>query len=146
MLGRFVGAALLVRADARRLLATAAGVAALLLAVTMASHGSVAMWSVLAIGLVKSVLFPTIFTTAIERLGALTGRASSLLIMAIVGGAVVPLLQGALADRIGIQHAFVLPLACYAYIGWYGLRGSRLPAEGPAPLGEAAVVPVGPVQ
>jgi FHS family L-fucose permease-like MFS transporter len=104
------------------------------------------MWSVIAIGLFNSVMFPTIFTTAIERMGPLTGRASSLLIMAIVGGAIVPLLQGALADRIGIQHAFVLPLACYAYIGWYGLRGSRLPAEGPAPLGEAAVVPVGPVQ
>jgi FHS family L-fucose permease-like MFS transporter len=70
-------------------------------------------------------MFPTIFTTAIERLGPLTGRASSLLIMAIVGGAVVPLAQGFLADHVGIQHAFVLPMACYAYIAWYGLRGSR---------------------
>jgi FHS family L-fucose permease-like MFS transporter len=58
----------------------------------------------------------------------MTGRASSLLIMAIVGGALVPLAQGALADRIGIQHAFALPLLCYAYIGWYALRGSRLSA------------------
>ena len=125
MIGRFAGAALLVRADARRLLATAAGVAALLLATTMASGGAVAMWSVLAIGLFNSVMFPTIFTTAIEGLGPLTGRASSLLVMAIVGGAVVPLAQGFLADRIGIQHAFVLPMACYAYIAWYALRGSR---------------------
>jgi FHS family L-fucose permease-like MFS transporter len=93
----------------------------------MLSHGAVAMWSVLAIGLFNSVMFPTIFTTAIERLGPLTGRASSLLIMAIVGGAVVPLAQGFLADRIGVQHAFALPLACYAYIAWYGLRGSRVP-------------------
>ena len=125
MIGRFAGAALLVRADARRLLATAAGVAALLLATTMASGGAVAMWSVLAIGLFNSVMFPTIFTTAIEGLGPLTGRASSLLVMAIVGGAVVPLAQGFLADRIGIQHAFVLPMACYGYIAWYALRGSR---------------------
>ena len=78
----------------RILLATAAGVAALLLATTMASGGAVAMWSVLAIGLFNSVMFPTIFTTAIEGLGPLTGRASSLLVMAIVGGAVVPLAQG----------------------------------------------------
>jgi FHS family L-fucose permease-like MFS transporter len=125
MVGRFVGAALLVRTDARRLLATAAAIAALLLATTMSSQGAVAMWSVLAIGLFNSVMFPTIFTTAIEGLGALTGRASSLLIMAIVGGAVVPLLQGLLADRIGIQPAFALPMACYAYIAWYALRGSR---------------------
>jgi FHS family L-fucose permease-like MFS transporter len=146
MVGRFVGAALLTRVDARRLLAIAAAIACALLATTMLSRDGVAMWSVIAIGLFNSVMFPTIFTTAIERMGPLTGRASSLLIMAIVGGAIVPLLQGALADRIGIQHAFVLPLACYAYIGWYGLRGSRLPTEGPAPLGEAAVVPVGPLQ
>jgi FHS family L-fucose permease-like MFS transporter len=98
------------------------------------------MWSVLAIGLFNSVMFPTIFTTAIERLGPLTSRASSLLIMGIVGGAVVPLLQGALADRIGIQPAFVLPMACYAYIAWYGLRGSRAPD--PLPAGNAAAAAV----
>jgi FHS family L-fucose permease-like MFS transporter len=129
MVGRFIGAALLTRVDARRLLALASAIACALLATTMLSRDAVAMWSVLAIGLFNSVMFPTIFTTAIERLGTLTGRASSLLVMAIVGGAVVPLLQGVLADRIGIQLAFVLPLACYVYIAWYGLRGSRLPAE-----------------
>ncbi len=129
MIGRFIGAALLTRVDARRLLTLFAVIACALLAITMASRDGVAMWSVLAIGLFNSIMFPTIFTTAIERLGALTSRASSLLVMAIVGGAIVPLLQGLLADRIGIQLAFVLPLACYAYIAWYGLRGSRLPAE-----------------
>jgi FHS family L-fucose permease-like MFS transporter len=139
MVGRFAGAALLTRIDARRLLATAAVIAAALLATTMLSRGALAMWSVLAIGLFNSVIFPTIFTTAIERLGPLTSRASSLLIMGIVGGAVVPLLQGALADRIGIQPAFVLPMACYAYIAWYGLRGSRAPD--PLPAGNAAATP-----
>jgi FHS family L-fucose permease-like MFS transporter len=98
------------------------------------------MWSVIAIGLFNSIMFPTIFTTAIERLGPLTSKASSLLIMAIDGGAIIPLLQGMLADRVGIQHAFVLPLACYAYILWYGLRGSRLSADLPA---AAADVPAG---
>lgn len=129
MVGRFVGAVLLTRVDARRLLTLFALVACALLTVTMTTRDALAMWSVLAIGLFNSIMFPTIFTTAIERLGPLTGRASSLLIMAIVGGAIIPLLQGLLADRIGIQSAFLLPLACYAYIAWYGLRGSRLPED-----------------
>jgi FHS family L-fucose permease-like MFS transporter len=126
MVGRFIGAALMTVFDARKLLALCAVVAAVLLATTMGTTGHVAMYSVLAIGLFNSIMFPTIFTSAIEGLGPLTGKASSLLVMAIVGGAIVPLLQGMLADRIGIQPAFVLPLLCYAYIAWYGLRGSRI--------------------
>lgn len=129
MVGRFIGAALMTRFDARRLLALFATVACLLLVTTMASHDNIAMWSVIAIGLFNSIMFPTIFTTAIERLGPLTSRASSLLVMAIVGGAIIPLAQGWLADRVGIQHAFVLPLVCYVYILWYGLRGSRVSAN-----------------
>jgi FHS family L-fucose permease-like MFS transporter len=115
-----------------------------LLATTMSSHGDVAMWSVLAIGLFNSIMFPTIFTTAIEGLGPMTSKASSLLIMAIVGGALVPLAQGALADRIGIQHAFVLPLACYAYIAWYAWRGSRLSAN-EAEAATSAIAPARPM-
>jgi FHS family L-fucose permease-like MFS transporter len=71
-------------------------------------------------------MFPNIFTLGIASMGALTGKASSLLIMAIVGGAIVPLLQGLLADHIGVQWSFVLPLLCYGYIAWYGLNGARL--------------------
>ncbi len=126
MVGRFIGAALMTVVDARKLLALFAVVAAVLLATTMASKGSVAMWSVLAIGLFNSIMFPTIFTSAIEGMGPMTGKASSLLVMAIVGGALIPMAQGALADHIGIQAAFAIPLACYAYIAWYGLRGSRI--------------------
>lgn len=140
MAGRFIGAALMTRFDARKLLALAAVIVCALLATTMASSGAIAMWSALAIGLFNSIMFPTIFTTAIERLGTLTSKASSLLIMAIVGGAIIPLLQGALADRIGIQHAFVIPLVCYVYIVWYGLRGSRLSGEElAAPSGKGRV-------
>lgn len=126
MVGRFIGAALLTSIDARRLLAVFAVVASLLLIATMAFTGLLSMWSVLAIGLFNSIMFPTIFTIAIERLGPMTGKASSLLVMAIVGGAVVPWLQGKLADQIGIQLSFLIPLLCYAYIVWYGLRGARL--------------------
>ena len=125
MVGRFIGSALLARYSPRRLLALFALACVALLALTMAGAGSVAVYSVVAIGLFNSIMFPTIFALGIERLGPLTGKASSLLIMAIVGGAVVPFVQGVLADRIGVQHAFVLPALCYAYIVWYGLKGSR---------------------
>jgi len=129
MVGRFIGAALMQKIAPRKLLATAAAIDVLLLLTTMLSHGQIAVWSVVAIGLFNSIMFPTIFTLGIDRLGPLTGKASSLLIMAIVGGAVIPLLQGVLADRIGIQQAFVLPLLCYLYIGFYGVNGSRLDVE-----------------
>ncbi|HEX7130387.1 MAG TPA: sugar MFS transporter [Rhodanobacteraceae bacterium] len=138
MVGRFLGSALLVRVDTRRLLVATATIAGALVLTTMLTHGRLAMWSVVAIGLFNSVMFPNIFTLGIERFDALTGKVSSLLVMAIVGGAVVPLLQGVLADHVGVQHAFVLPLACYAYIVFYGLRGSRVPeAFAPARGGEA---------
>ncbi len=126
MVGRFIGSALLTRLDTRKLLAGNAVIAALLVMTTMLTHGPAAVWSIAAIGLFNSIMFPNIFTLGIERFGALTGKVSSLLVMAIVGGAIIPELQGLLADRIGVQHAFVLPLLCYLYIIFYGLKGSRL--------------------
>src|SRR5437588_217578 len=93
------------------------------------SLGALAMWSVIAVGFFNSIMFPTLFTLSIEGLGPMTARASSLLVMAIFGGAVIPQLQGFLADGIGVQRAFVLPALCYAYIAWYALsgrEGSRL--------------------
>ncbi|MHA6205300.1 sugar MFS transporter [Dyella soli] len=131
MVGRLAGSALLVWFNPRRLLAVFAAIAGLLVLTTMLTHGTAAMASVIAIGLFNSIMFPTIFALGIERMGPLTGKASSLLIMAIVGGALLPLAQGFLADRFGIQHAFVLPMLCYGYIVFYGLRGSliRTPAS-----------------
>jgi FHS family L-fucose permease-like MFS transporter len=75
-------------------------------------------------------MFPTIFALGIEHLGPLTSKASSLLIMAIVGGALIPYVQGVFADHIGLQHAFFLPLLCYLYILFYGVRGSRVRVVG----------------
>lgn len=129
MVGRFIGSALLQRIDPRKLLGTFACMAALLVLTTMTAHGMLAVWTVVSIGLFNSIMFPNIFTLGIEGLGPLTGRGSSLLIMAIVGGAVMPELQGMLADRIGVHHAFVLPLLCYLYIVFYGFKGSRLDLE-----------------
>jgi FHS family L-fucose permease-like MFS transporter len=120
MIGRFVGAALMRKIAPSRLLQIAAAVNMVLLAVTMSTHGSIAVGSVVAIGLFNSIMFPTIFTLGIDGLGPLTGKGSSLLIMAIVGGAAIPLLQGVLADAIGVQHAYLLPLLCYGYICYYG--------------------------
>ncbi len=124
MTGRFIGAALLRRFAPRVLLCVFALVAIALLATTILSAGALAVWSVIGIGLFNSIMFPTLFTLGIEGLGPLTPKASSLLVMAIVGGAVIPLLQGVLADRIGVQLAFLLPMLCYAYIAWYALQGS----------------------
>ena len=138
MLGRFIGSALLRRTDPRRLLGVFACVAALLVITTMLTHGMLAVWSVVSIGLFNSIMFPNIFTLGIEGLGPLTGRASSLLIMAIVGGAVIPVLQGMLADRFGVHHAFILPLLCYLYIVFYGFKGSRLDVAPMVPAGSRA--------
>ncbi|MGA9851536.1 MAG: sugar MFS transporter [Gammaproteobacteria bacterium] len=131
MLGRFIGSALLQHIEPRKLLGVFACVAAALVITTMLSHGMLAVWSVVCIGLFNSIMFPNIFTLGIEGLGPLTGRGSSLLIMAIVGGAVIPELQGILADHIGVHHAFLLPLLCYLYIVFYGFKGSKLDLKTP---------------
>ena len=126
MIGRFIGSALMAKISPRKLLATFAAINALLVATTMLSTGNVAMYSIIAIGLFNSIMFPTIFALGIERLGPMTSKASSLLIMAIVGGAVIPQLQGVIADHIGLHHAFFLPLLCYLYIVFYGVSGSKI--------------------
>ena len=128
MVGRFIGSAVLQKVPAGKLLAFNAVFAAALVLTTVLTTGHVAMWSVLLVGLFNSIMFPTIFTLAIEGLGPLTGDGSGLLVASIVGGAIIPLAQGFMADRIGIQHAFVLPAICYLYIAYYGMAGSRVKA------------------
>jgi FHS family L-fucose permease-like MFS transporter len=125
MVGRFVGAWLLVRMRTQKLLALSAVVAATLTTISILTFGGVAMWSLVLVGLFNSIMFPSIFTLAIEGLGPLTGKGSGLLVAAIVGGAVIPELQGVLSDHIGIHHGFVLPVLCYLYIVFYALRGAR---------------------
>jgi MFS transporter, FHS family, L-fucose permease len=125
MIGRFVGSALLQKISTGALLGFNAIVAAILVAVSMASFGHFAMWTILLVGLFNSTMFTSIFTLGVDGLGPLTGDGSALLIAAIVGGAIIPELQGILADHIGIHHAFILPVLCYIYIAYYGFRGSR---------------------
>jgi FHS family L-fucose permease-like MFS transporter len=123
MVGRFIGTFTLRVVRPGKLLAIHAIGAAALVLVTMAATGQVAMWSVIAVGLFNSIMFPTIFTIAIDGLGKHTGQGSGILCMAIVGGALIPVIQGALADRIGIHHCFIIPVLCYLYIAWYGRYG-----------------------
>jgi FHS family L-fucose permease-like MFS transporter len=116
MLGRFAGSAVMRRVPAAAVLAAAAIGAVVLLATTMLASGHIALWAVVLVGLMNSIMFPTIFSLAIEGLADLTAQGSALLIMAIVGGAIVPLLQGVLADHAGLRFAFILPVGCYLYI------------------------------
>src|SRR5216683_1005877 len=125
MVGRFVGSALLQKIKTGTLLGIFGLVAALLVCTTMLTTGMIAMWSVILVGFFNSIMFPSIYTLGIARLGPLTGDGSGLMIMAIVGGAILPVVQGAIADRIGIHHAFILPVICYLYIVYYAFRGSR---------------------
>lgn len=126
MVGRFIGSGLLAVLSPRWLLSIFAAVNVALLLTTISSTGMFAIYVLVATGLFNSIMFPTIFTLGIERLGPLTGRASSLLIMAIVGGAIIPYLQGMVADSFGLQVSFLIPTLCYVYIVYYGLWGSRV--------------------
>jgi FHS family L-fucose permease-like MFS transporter len=130
MVGRFIGSGLQQKIKPNKVLGVAAIMAALLVGVSMLTFGHVAMWTIIAVGLFNSVMFPTIFTLAIEGLGPLTGDGSGLLVAAIVGGAIIPELQGLIADRIGIHHAFFLPILCYFYIAFYAFVGSRRKSPG----------------
>ena len=132
MVGRFIGTLVLSRIPPRVVLGFNAVAAALLVCTSMVTHGYFAMGSMLLIGLFNSIMFPTIFTLGIEGLGVLTGEGSGLLNTAIVGGAILPWIQGYIADRLGIHHAFILPALCYLYILLFAIKGQ--PKEQASPV------------
>lgn len=130
MVGRFIGSWLLTKFRTSIVLGTAAVVAFVLVVMSILTHGHTAMWAILAVGLFNSVMFPSIFTVGLTGLGPLTSKGSSLMVAAIVGGALIPLAEGHLADAIGVQHAFVIPAVCYIYIALFGyFAGSRAEHE-----------------
>jgi FHS family L-fucose permease-like MFS transporter len=134
MVGRFLGSAAMRRLAPGRVLAGHALAAAGLVLAAMLTTGRASMCAILAVGLCNSIMFPTIFTLAIRGLDRDMGEASGILCMAVVGGALVPLAQGVLADLQGIRAAFILPLVCYAYIVYYGAAGHVPgPLAGPMP-------------
>ena len=125
MVGRFIGSWLLTKLRTSTVLGTAAVVACGLVVMSILTHGHTAMWAILAVGLFNSVMFPSIFTVGLSGLGPLTSKGSSLMVAAIVGGALIPLAEGHLADAIGVHHAFVIPAVCYIYIALFGYLGGR---------------------
>jgi FHS family L-fucose permease-like MFS transporter len=125
MVGRFIGAAVMQKVDAGKTLGFTAMCAVILISIAIVGTGSIAMWAILLVGLFNAIMFPTIFSLALSGLGKHTSQGAGILCLAIVGGAIIPLLQGVLADSIGVQLAFILPAICYLYIGYFGLKGAK---------------------
>ncbi len=125
MVGRFIGSALMTRVAPGFLLGIHAALAILLVATAATSSGTLAMYAILSVGLCNSIMFPTIFSLSLQGLGRLASAGSAALCLAIVGGAVVPLIQGVIADTWGLRVGFIIPIFCYIYIFWYGLKGSK---------------------
>jgi len=125
MVGRFIGAAAMQKINAGKALCFCAVMSMLLILVAVFSLGDVAMMAILLVGLFNSIMFPTIFSLALNGLKEHTSQGSGILCLAIVGGAIIPLFQGLLADAIGVQLAFLLPAVCYVFIAYYGVVGSK---------------------
>lgn len=126
MVGRFIGFAVMRYVSPGKALAFNAACSIALILLATFGTGKVAMWAILAVGLCNSIMFPTIFSMALNKLGPLTGQGSGILCMAIVGGALVPFAQGFLADRMGLQLSFLVPALCYTFILYYGLRFAKM--------------------
>ena len=128
MVGRFIGAVVMQKLDAGKVLGFNAMLAVLLVVIAIVSSGNIAMWAILLVGLCNSIMFPTIFSLAINGLGKHTSQGAGILCLSIVGGAIIPLLQGMLADSLTVQLAFILPVFCYLYIAFYGIQGCKIKA------------------
>ena len=126
MVGRFIGSALLRVVRTGMLVSFNAVVALVLVIATIAFHGHIAMWTILLVGAFNSIMFPSLFTLGIANLGPLTGKASGVLMSGAVGAAVIPVIQGMVADRIGVHSSFLVPAICYLYVAFYGLKGCHL--------------------
>jgi FHS family L-fucose permease-like MFS transporter len=131
MVGRFIGSAAMQKIAAQKILAWAGVGASVLVLASLLGTGYFALTTILAVGIFNSIMFPTIFTLAVAELGPLTGRGSGLLVQAIVGGAVFPVMMGGLADRFGVHHSMALPFLCYLFIIWYGWRGYQIAPDEP---------------
>lgn len=126
MIGRFIGFAVMRYVSPGKTLAFNAACSMALILTAILGQGHLAMWSLLLVGLFNSIMFPTIFSMALHKLGSFTGQGSGILCMAIVGGAIVPFIQGFLADRIGIQLSFYVPMICYGFILFFGMKYASL--------------------
>ena len=124
MVGRLIGALAMRYIAPTKYLAVNALIAILMIIISVNTTGLFSMWSILAVGLFNSIMFPTIFTLAVKGLGSLTSKGSGLVCQGIVGGAIIPPIMGFMADHFSLTFSFIVPILCYIYIGWYALRGS----------------------
>jgi len=139
MIGRFAGSAMMRKVQPSRLLSLFAAGALICLLVILLGHGLPSVWAIVLIGFFHSIMFPTIFALSLKNLGPYTKLGSSLLVMAIIGGAVCPVIMGRISDAWNIQYAFVVPLVCHLFIFYFAVWGCR-----PAPVtaaGAAVSVP-----
>jgi FHS family L-fucose permease-like MFS transporter len=126
MVGRFIGSFALIYIRAQRALAAVAASALILVSVTIFGHGHIAMGAIVSCGLFNSVMWPCIFPLSLKGLGKFTSQGSGILVMMVVGGAIIPELQGLLADKFGYQHSFIIVLLCYAYLLYFALSGYKI--------------------
>jgi FHS family L-fucose permease-like MFS transporter len=127
MVGRFLGSAILQKVSTQKVLVISTVASVILLTTTILTTGYVAMWSMLAVGLFNSIMWSNIFAMSLDGLGKYTNKATGILVMAPVGGAIFPLLQGVLADipAVGLHMSYILPLLCYAFIMYYAVSGYK---------------------
>jgi FHS family L-fucose permease-like MFS transporter len=126
MIGRLIGSFALPYVRTERALTAVAVAAFILVATTILGHGAIAMWAIVSCGLFNSIMWPCIFPLGVKGLGAVTSQGSGILVMMVVGGAVIPVLQGLLADKFGYQPSFAIVLVCYAYLIYFGVSGYRI--------------------
>jgi len=140
MVGRFLGSAILQKISAQKMLVIAAVASSVLLVITVLTSGYIAMWSMLAVGLFNSIMWSNIFDLSLRGLGKYANKATGILVMAPIGGAIFPLLQGVLADSpgIGLHVSYILPLLCYVFIFYYAYSGYK-PKEGELELVEGKI-------
>jgi len=142
MIGRFTGSAIMHKIPAPRLLSLFAGGSLIGLLIVLFATGTAPAWAIVLIGFFHSIMFPTIFALSIKSLGSYTKLGSSLLVMSIIGGAAIPVIMGRISDAWNIQHAFIVPLICHAYVFYFAMWGYRpaaTPAAAPMPIPAAEV-------
>jgi FHS family L-fucose permease-like MFS transporter len=139
MIGRFTGSAIMQQIAAPRLLSVFASGSLLCLLIILFATGVAPVWAIVLLGFFHSIMFPTIFALSLKSLGPYTKLGSSLLVMAIIGGAVCPVIMGGISDASNIQHAFVVPLICHAFVFYFAMWGYRPTAV--AHAGTALVIP-----
>jgi MFS transporter, FHS family, L-fucose permease len=133
MIGRFAGSAIMQKVAAPRLLSLFAGGSLICLTVVLLASGHAPVWAIVLIGFFHSIMFPTIFALSLKNLGPYTKLGSSLLVMSIIGGAVIPVIMGRISDASNIQYAFIVPLICHAYVFYFAISGCK-----PSLAGDAA--------